>query len=804
MKASFNWISSLVPGLSCTAEELAERFTFAGLEVEGMHAFGGGIESCVVAKVVSLRPHPTKSGLRLVTVDRGDGPREIVCGAPNVPEPGGLVVLAPLGTHLPAKNMTIEPRAIGGIVSEGMLCSEVELGIGDDASGILILPEGTAAPGTRLVDAVPATRDVIFDINLTPNRPDALGHIGLAREAAALFGLAWKLPTLVIPQTTSPEPIDSLVSLAIEDVERCPHYGAGAVLDVTIGPSPAWVRYRLASLGVRPISNVVDVTNLVMLEYGHPMHAFDLDLVRGKQIIVRRAREGEKLLTLDGIDRTLTEDDLVIADAEGATALAGVMGGGTSEISPMTKRVLLECAYFESRGIRRSARRHGLHTESSHRFERGIDHGDTQLALHRASQLVNELAGGAVARGAMILRKRKIERASVRLRGARLDQLLGVHVEIAEAEAILGRLGFTVARAADASLEAVVPTHRPDVSREVDLIEEVARVRGLDAIPTVLPALRPTSAASPREALARKARAAAVEIGLSEALIYGFTSPQSLAAVHAPPPVVVLKNPLSELYTVMRTSLLPGLAEAVSRAARRGEHDVRLFAVGARFLASRSESGLPDERLSFAAILAGERATWLGKPEPVDVWEAKGLALGLLARLTRREAKATLFPASERPAHLHPRGAAAVFLEGVQVGQLGVLHPDVTDALDVPAGALVVEIDLEAVAAVGVREPRFSPIPRFPASSRDIALVVSDAIAAGEVESVVREAAGALAEEVRLFDRFVGGSIPTGHASLAFHVVYRAPDRTLTDVEVDAQHAKVVSEVGTRFGATLR
>ena len=804
MKASFNWISSLVPGLSSTAEELAERFTSAGLEVEGIHAFGGGIESCVVAKVVSLRPHPTKSGLRLVTVDRGDGPREIVCGAPNVPEPGGLVVLAPLGTHLPAKGMTIEPRAIGGIVSEGMLCSEVELGIGDDASGILILPEGTAAPGTRLVDAVPATRDVIFDINLTPNRPDALGHIGLAREAAALFGIAWKLPTLVIPQSTSPEPIDSLVSLAIEDIERCPHYGAGAVLDVRIGPSPAWVRYRLASLGVRPISNVVDVTNLVMLEYGHPMHAFDLDLVRGKQIIVRRAREGEKLLTLDGIDRTLSEDDLVIADAEGPTALAGVMGGGTSEISPMTKRVLLECAYFESRGIRRSSRRHALHTESSHRFERGIDHGDTQLALHRASQLVNELAGGAVARGAMILRKRKIERASVRLRGARLDQLLGVHVELTEAEAILSRLGFTVSRAADGSLDAVVPTHRPDVEREVDLIEEVARVRGLDAIPTVLPALRPTNAASPREALARKARSAAVEIGLSEALIYGFTSPQSLAALHAPAPAVVLKNPLSELYTVMRTSLLPGLAEAVARAARRGEHDARFFAVGARFLQSRSDSGLPDERLSFAAILAGERATWLGKPEPVDVWEAKGLALGLLARLTRREAKVTLFPGNERPAHLHPRGAAAVFLEGTQVGQLGALHPDVTDALELPSNTLVVEIDLDAVAAIGVKEPRFSPIPRFPASSRDVALVVSDAVAAGEVESVVREAAGALAEEVRLFDRFVGGSIPAGHASLAFHVVYRAPDRTLTDAEVDAQHAKVVSEVGTRFGATLR
>jgi phenylalanyl-tRNA synthetase beta chain len=685
-----------------------------------------------------------------------------------------------------------------------MLCSEVELGIGDDASGILILPEGTAPPGTRLVDAVPATRDVVFEISLTPNRPDALGHIGLAREAAALFGLSWSLPALVVPQSTSPEPIDSLVSIAIEDVERCPHYGVGAILNVTIGPSPAWVRYRLASLGVRPISNVVDVTNLVMLEYGHPMHAFDLDLVRGKQIVVRRAREGETLLTLDGVTRKLAEDDLVIADAEGATALAGVMGGGTSEIGPATKRVLLECAYFDARGIRRSARRHALHTESSHRFERGVDHGDTPFALARASQLVSELAGGAVARGAMILRKRKIDRPRVRLRGARLDKLLGIHVEIGEAEAILGRLGFDISRAADASLEAVVPPHRPDVSREVDLIEEVARVRGLDSIPTVLPALRPTREVSAREALARKTRDAAVEIGLSEALVYGFTSPASLKAVSAPEPTVVLKNPLSEHHTVMRTSLLPGLAEAVARAARRGEHDVRFFAVGARFLASPTPGGLPDERLSFAAIVAGERATWLGKPAAVDVWEAKGLALGLLERLTRREATARLYAAGDRPAHLHPRGAAAVLLEGTPVGRLGPLHPDVTEALELPPGTLVVEIDLEAVAAIGVKSPQFAPIARFPASSRDVALVVSDAVTAGEVETVVRQAAGALAEEVRLFDKFIGGSIPAGHASLAFHVVYRAPDRTLTDAEVDAQHAKVVSEVGTRFGATLR
>lgn len=814
MKASVRWLRELCPALPDDATALAARLTAAGIEVEGFSVFGAASEACVVARVVSTRPHPSRSGLRLVTVDRGGDKHEVVCGAPNVPDAGGLVVLAPLGTHLPAKGATIDKRAIGGVESDGMLCSEAELGIGDDASGIVVLAAGAASPGAPLSRALPASRDTIFEIGLTPNRPDGLGHIGLAREAAALFGAPFAAPCAHAPAKTIEQSLSKYVSVAIEDAERCAHYGAGVLVDATIAPSPLDVRWRLSSLGVRPISNVVDVTNLVMLEYGHPMHAFDLDRVRGTKIVVRRAREGERIRTLDGVDRALSSDDLVICDGEGPVAIAGVMGGGDSEISGATKRVLLECAWFEPRGVRRASRRHGLHTESSHRFERGVDWGDTAAAIARASSLVASLAGATAVRESRVFEARTLARRKVALRQERLSALLGAPVNRAESSAILSRLGF-VEQPGDAW---EVPSFRPDVTREVDLVEEVARVRGFDAIPAALPAIRTSRDHGPRESLARRARTAARSMGLSEAITYAFVSPRELEVVGAPPAAVTIANPLNEQQTVMRTSLLPGLVRALSHARRHGERDVRLFTVGAIFLDSGEPfaspadgrepapaAKLPREPLAFAAVLAGERPAWLSKPQSVDVWDAKGVAQGMVARLVGREARIDLAGAGDRPAHLHPRGAAWIEVEGARVGRLGPLHPDVVDALDLAEGEVVVaEIDLAALDAIGLRAARFVPLPRFPAAMRDIAVVVRDEVAAGEVERVVREAAGDLGERVKLFDRFVGGAVPAGHASLALHVVYRARDRTLTDAEVDARHAQVVAAVQKRFGAQLR
>ncbi len=796
MKASHLWIRTLAPGLPEGSKELASRLTAAGVEVEGIHEFGSGAEWCVLAWVVSSRPHPTKSGLKLVVVDRGGALQEVVCGAPNVPEAGAVVVLAPLGTHLPAKGMTIARREIAGVVSEGMLCSEAELGLSEDAAGIIVFPAGYAEPGARLTDVIPEARDAIFEIGLTPNRADCLGHVGLAREAAALFGIPWKPPAPETAIKRSERTVESELDVRIEDAERCPHYGAAIVASATIGASPAGVRYRLSALGVRPISNVVDVTNMVMLEHGHPMHAFDADKVRGARIIVRRASAGEPLVTLDGTARKLDADDLVIADAEGPIALAGVMGGQSGEITAQTKRIILECAYFDPRGVRRVARRHGLHSESSHRFERGVDHGDTDRVLEDALGMTCRLTGGVASKDVLVRRAKEMPTVRVTMREARIPRLLGVTVPASEAKATLERLGF-VCEMKPGAIDTVVPPYRPDVMREVDVIDEVVRVRGMDTVVAALPAIRATRAHGGREALHRRVRHAATSLGLSEALTFGFTSKKALAALGAPTPLII-DNPLTEDLDAMRTSLLPGLLEAVRRARRRGVEGARLFTTGSIFLEQ-------DERPSFAAVLAGDRPAYLQRAEPFDVWDASGLATALVARLVH--GGGSIVPSKEGPSHLHPRGRAEIRVHGKTIGTLGPIHPDVDDALDLGGPVMVVEIDLDALVTESGEHPTYIPIPRHPSATRDIALVVRDGVPAGDVLLALREAAGPLATDVRLFDRFVGGSVPAGHASLAFHVVYQAPNdnpRTLTDVEVDASHQKVVAEMERRFGASLR
>jgi phenylalanyl-tRNA synthetase beta chain len=802
MKASVRWLRELCPHLPDDAKAIAERLTAAGLEVEGSEEFGRAADSCVVASVVSTRPHPSRSGLRLVTVDQGKSQLELVCGAPNVPDAGGLVVLAPLGAHLPAKGMTIERRSIAGVESEGMLCSEAELGLGDDPSGLLVLPPATARAGARLADALPAARDTVLEIALTPNRPDGLGHLGLAREAAALFGVPFAPPAPKDPPRTRESALAEFVSVAVEDGERCPIYAGAVLLDVRVAPSPLEIRWRLASLGVRAISNVVDVTNLVMLEFAHPMHAFDLDKVRSGAIVVRRARARERLRTLDGVERELSPDDLVICDGGGPTALAGIMGGGDSEITPTTERVFLECAYFDPPGIRRSARRHALHTESSHRFERGVDWGDVRVVLARAAASISTLAGATAITPARVVEAKPLSRRTVALRQERLRALLGTAVAHEDTIRVLKRLGFT-RRGSDSAADLwEAPSFRPDVSREVDLIEEVGRVRGYDAIPTTLPRVRASRDAGPRQAIARRAREAAVAAGLSEAVTHAFVSPRELEAVGAPSATVKLLNPLTDERSVMRTSLLPGLLRVLEQARRHGERDARLFTVGALFLSAGAS--LPDERLGLTVVVAGERKAWLSKPERVDVWDAKGIAEDLVFRLLRRQTSVLFARENERPKALHPRGAAWILADGARIGHLGPLHPDVADTFEIDDTPMVVEIDLAAAHALGPSPLRFEALPRFPAVARDLAIVVRDEVPAGEVEQAAREVAAGMAERVTLFDRFVGGSIPAGHASLALHVVYRAADRTLTDAEVDERHAHVVAALASRFGATLR
>ncbi|HEY5960549.1 MAG TPA: phenylalanine--tRNA ligase subunit beta [Polyangiaceae bacterium] len=846
MRVSLRWLRELLPQLPKDADAVAKLLTDIGLAVDGIEDYSRRFDGCVIAEVARFEPHPSRSNLRLVTVRRGNGPsaassasngeQTVVCGAPNVPEPGHLVVLAGIGANLPGVGFALERRAIGGVPSEGMLCSESELGVSEASAGIIVMAPGSFAVGTPLIEAYPELDDAIFELDITPNRPDALGHVGVARDLAARLALPFALPEPPKVQdaqrVTAPR-IAELVTIENRCPERCPRYGAAAVVDVTIGPGPTWMAWRLQRLGIRPISNVVDITNWLLLLFGHPTHAFDLDRVRGSKIIVRMAQPNEPFTTLDGVERCLDADDLVIADGEAPSALGGVMGGADSEIRNETKRILLECAYFVPTGIRRTAKRHAMHTESSHRFERGVDWGAVAHVLNYGQALLATLAGGKLVDELRIVGDAPIALPQMRLRSTRLDALLGIPVPFAEVRAIFERLGFGVAAAGatapapEQELAVTGASHRPDVTIEADLIEEVARIRGLDCIPTRLPRMLPQT---PRKVgtLEREVVATAVNLGLSEALLYGFVAPSALEKLMAEPSPVVLENPLSEDRSVLRTSLLPGLLDAVGRSRRRGDPMVRLFSVGSVFLppgsprSAKAEklrprlsddvAALPVEESRFAAVLAGPRPSYLKKPEDVDVYDAKGLAVELCERLLGQAVSVRHCPESPKARHLHPRGAAEVLLGSRVIGQFGPLHPDVVDAFDLGESLQVVELDLAAVEDIGRTIPRYSPIARLPAIVRDVSFELSDAIAAGDVVEQIRKAAGELCESVELFDLFTGGALPKDKRALAFRLVYRDPKartqpdtaRTLTDAEVDACQAAVVSAIQERFGSGLR
>jgi phenylalanyl-tRNA synthetase beta chain len=851
MLVSYRWLKELLPRLDREAEEVAEALSAIGLAVDGVSDGGGPLRSLVLAEVVRVERHPNRDKLKLVTVrlqppdsatlSRPPSPRgalalpaevTVVCGANNVPAPGGLVVFAGLGTKLPGVDFVLERRELGGVISEGMLCSEAELGLTDESSGLLTYPKGSWPLGTRLVDACPEVRDVIFELDITPNRPDALGHVGVARDLAAYFEIELVLPdcTPAAGAALGGGSIALAVSLKNNTPARCPRYGLGLVRGVKVGPSPDYMRYRLHRLGVRPISNVVDITNWIMLEWGQPLHAFDLKKVAGPTIEIRQALEQETLTTLDGVSRSLNPDDVVICDATQALAVAGVMGGKDSEITASTADVLIECAYFDPRSVRRTSRRLGIHSESSHRFERGTDFGATGRVLERAKRLMQELCGGHVAPGELRDDGTAPEVPAIELRSERMAKLLGVDIPFNEATRILGRLGISVEFMSDVGRGGSVArlrgaSHRPDVQIEADLIEEVARIRGLDNIPTELPSIPPQM----RQAsgvIERNAMRHAVSLGLSETLTYSFVSRRELEALGAPAPVVELQNPLSEERNVMRTSLLPGLLEAVRRSRRRAERRVRLFAVGAIFLpistpnvpvAVRTRTrddkqGLPYERPTFAAVLAGPRDDYgVVDPEDVDVYSAKAVAVEMIERLTGQTAQVTEASTHPKTAHLHPRGRGLLRVRETEVGSFGPLHPDIEEALDLDGPVMIVELDLAALETLGEQIPRYQPLPKIPPVTRDISLVVKDEYPAERIQAGILGRARPLCESVEVRAEFRGGSVPRGSRSLTFRLRYRDPEaqggkdgRTLTDQEVDEVQSRVLEQVAVEFGATLR
>jgi phenylalanyl-tRNA synthetase beta chain len=810
MRVPVGWLRSYCdPGLS--AEELGERLSLAGLELGQIEATGvGSPEAFVVGRVLEVESHPDADRLTVCRVDDGgDEPRTIVCGAPNVAA-GQTVAVARPGATMP-DGTRLGEATLRGVRSSGMILAEDELGIGEDHTGIVVLGDGPS-PGTPLEAVLPVAERVL-DLEISPNRPDCMAVYGVAREVHALTGA----PLAGDPTATDAEPrgADRVEDHAAVEIDPgvCLRFTARVFEDVAIGPSPPWLKQRLTAAGQRPISNVVDITNYVMLAFGQPLHAFDLDQVRGARIVVRRAAEGERMTTLDGVERTFDSQMALVCDAEGPSGIAGVMGGQVSEVSGATTRVLMEAATWVGPNILRTSSRLGLRTEASARFERQL-HPELAMAAQRlAAKLMVELCGARLVPGTLDAYPEPPQARRVRLRLARVARLLGEEVPSDEVRVILERLGFGV-EPGDGELVALVPPWRDgDVQREADLIEEVARIHGLDKLPTTLPSRRrAVGRLTQGQGWRRRLEDALRDRGLSEVVSYSFTAPEALERLRLGElPLLRLANPLSEEQSVMRPLLLPGLLDAASHNFAHGRADLALFESahvyeppglgGAGDGAGAPEQAPALERQHVAALLTEALPrTWRSPRRPADYYAARAVVEALLA------AAGVEWGAEPAPRpFLHPGRAASVRAGGRELGWIGELHPLVAREWELGgAGVAAFELDLDAVIELTPEDAPFRAFSSFPAVRQDIAVVVRDDVPAAAVHEAVRRGGGELLEAAELFDLYRGEQVGAGNKSLALRLEFRAPDRTLTDEEVAERRAAIereLREIGGRIRA---
>jgi phenylalanyl-tRNA synthetase beta chain len=797
MKIPYRWLREFVD-TEAPVTEVAERLTMAGIEVAGVAPAAGGLSGVVVGEVREVAPHPGGGGLSLCRVVTGAGAWSVACGAPNV-RPGLRAAFAPPGAVLP-DGRRLEVAVIRGVPSEGMLCSEAELGLGEDASVILGL-DATAPVGADLVGHL-GLDDPVLEVEVTPNRPDCLCVAGIAREVAALTRGRFLAPVVTLAETGPAA--SELATVAIEDPDGCARYAARVITGVRVGPSPGWLARRLRAAGLRPINNVVDATNYVLWELGHPLHAFDQARLVGRGVVVRRARAGESIQTLDGQARTLTEAMLVIADRERAVGVAGVMGGANTEVGPDTRSVLLESAYFEPGSIRRTARALGLSTEASYRFERGADIEGLRVALDRTARLIAELAGGQVARGAIDVYPRPRPAVRLSLRFDRIRRVVGASPPRARVGEVLRGLGFPVEDRPD-GLAVEVPSFRRDVTIEDDLVEEVVRVWGYGEIPATLPAGTLALTRRPRSWVAQDdVRRALVAAGYQEAITLSLIDPAYLVHAGLGPDdarTVVIRNPLARDRSVLRPSLLFGLLEVLSANVRRQSPDVRLFEIG-RVFASGGPGQLAVEDTRVAVVLTGLAAAraWFTDGRPGDLLDVKGAAELVMDALGRVDL--SVEPLSE-PWLEEGRGVR-LLAQGTAIGWAGELHPTVQAAFAVPTPVVAAELSLDRLESVPARVLAHRPLPRFPGIQRDLAAVVRDDVPEARVRAALRAMPTSHLRRVTLFDVYGGDQVASGHRSLAYSLFYQADDRTLTDAEVNALHAEVVERLRAELGAEVR
>jgi phenylalanyl-tRNA synthetase beta chain len=801
MRVPLSWLADHVD-VDVSAADLAERLTFAGIEVETIHRVGEELAGILTARVLEIEQHPDADRLVLVRIDAGGEDRWVVCGVRNF-APGDVVPWAAPGAKLPG-GIEVGRREVRGQWSDGMLASARELGVFDDHSGILVLPPDTPV-GADLVGEV-GLRDTVLDVKTAPNRGDVLSMRGIAREVAMLLGTELKPLDLTVLEAGPPAA--GLASVAVEDAEGCPLYAARVVEGLDAArPAPLWMARRLYLYGMRPLGAVVDVTNYLLLDQGQPLHAFDLDRVPGRRIVVRRAREGETLRTLDGRDRRLTAEDTLITSGEQALALAGIMGGEDSEVRQDTTRVLIESAHFPPATVRRTMRRLGMSTEGGQRWARGVDPDGAEPVCDQAARLMASLAGGTVAAGRLRAGPGVGERPAIRLDWARSAVRLGAPADPGFAAGHLRAVGCRTEVPDDRTVVAVPPSWRFDLELWADLEEEVARRWGYDQIPATLPGAT-GGRLTDEQRLRRQARQALAGMGVTEAQTYPFSSQAALDRLGLDPDdprrrALRLANPLSEEAPELRTTMLPGLAEVARRNLARGLPGVAVYELGAVFLPDGDDpDGLPAEPLTLGLLLSGQQpAGRFDDPTPpFDFADVKGVVEGLVAALGVEGVGYR----AEGPMPYHPGRCAAVLVGQRPVGLLGQLHPRVAAALELPAASFAAELEVAPLlAAVPRMRPAPTPSP-YPELSFDVAFLVPPGVAAGDLEAVLREAAGELLTRLTLFDAYEGPPLPPGHRNLAYRVALQAADRTLTDRDGTAVRDRMAAAARERLQATLR
>ncbi|MGD6833298.1 phenylalanine--tRNA ligase subunit beta [Sutcliffiella halmapala] len=803
MLVSYNWLKDYVNIDDISAKDLAEKITRSGIEVEGVEILNEGIQGVVIGHVLEKEQHPNADKLNKCLVDVGDEePVQIICGARNV-DKGQKVAVAKVGAVLPG-NFKIKRAKLRGEESNGMICSLQELGIGSKlvakefAEGIFVFPEGVEF-GTDALDYL-NRNDKVMELGLTPNRSDALSMLGVAYEVGAILGREVKWPETAYDANN--EQAADYISVKVDAAEDNPLYVAKIVKNVKIGPAPLWMQGRLMAAGIRPHNNVVDITNYILLEYGQPLHAFDYDRLGSKEVLVRRANKDEKIITLDDAERTLTEDHLVITNGTEPIALAGVMGGANSEVQSDTTTILLESAYFNGVTVRKASKDHGLRSEASARFEKGIDPNRTREAAERAVALMEEYAGGEVVSGSVEVNTLKVEPAVVVTTVEKINSVLGTTVTAAEVKDIFTRLQFEV-KEDNGRFTVTVPTRRGDITIEEDLVEEVARLYGYDNIPTTLPVSAATPGVlTPYQAKRRKVRRYLEGAGLIQNITYSLTSEERAKQFALEDGKAIrLAMPMSEERSTLRLSLVPHLLEALQHNIARSLPANAVYEIGSVFIGS-DDSILPSEKERLAGALTGlwEQHPWQGEKKAVDFFVAKGILEGMFAMLGISEGIS--YTRAEKVG-LHPGRTAEIRLNGETVGFIGQLHPEKLNELDLPE-TYVFELSLTDLLGANVNEIKYEAIQRFPSIGRDIALVVDRNTPAGELAAVIKETGGTLLTDVQVFDVYEGDKIDASKKSVAFALRYYHPEHTLTDEEVTKVHTKVLKAVEEKFDAVLR